>query len=251
KSSVPWHRKPLSVGLALVLATTATGLLIGIDLWRASARSDPTLQRWSKVHETSSPCYSDLVTLKPLLTECVHNEPGAIDQRPFDWVKPHVAVYSTATPSRASPTLRDLGDKGQAEAISFLEMDSGLKGKGWADLKDALSDSSAGAGERDPFRFDRVLVANVAKGVDWQPGDRMMWTRVLVQPINFAFAGYSVAATDNETQKVASVEKTNSRKFTADLSATIPGMEGPKASLEPSSEHSVKTDAEINAQYEK
>ena len=250
---VGWLHRPAPAGLVLGLAgsATAAGLLAGFALLRAYAHGDPTPQRWSKVHETSSPCYSDLVTQKPLLRECVHNEPGAIDQRPFDWVKPHVAVYSTAAPSRASPTLRDLGDEGQAEAISFLEMDSGLKGKGWADLKDALSDSSAGAGERDPFRFDRVLVANVAKGVDWQPGDRMMWTRVLVQPINFAFAGYSVAATDNETQKVASVEKINSRKFSADLSATIPGMEGPKASLQPSSEHSVKTDAEINAQYEK
>jgi hypothetical protein len=50
-------------------------------------------------------------------------------------------------------------------------------------------------GERDPFRFDRVLVANVAEGVCREPGDRMVWTRVLVEPINFEFAGYSVAET--------------------------------------------------------
>ena len=90
--------------------------------------------------------------------------------------------------------MRDLTDGGQAEAIRFLEKDSGssMKGDSWADLQGALDDFGVKVGERDPFRFDRVLVANVAKGVDWRPGDRMMWTRVLVQPINFTFAGYSV-----------------------------------------------------------
>jgi hypothetical protein len=160
-------------------------------------------------------------------------------------------VYSTAAPLHPSLTLRDLTDRGQAEAIRFLEQGSALKGKGGVNLGDALDDSKARVGERDPFKFDRILVANVAKGIDWKPGDRMMWSRVLVQPINFTFAGYSVAATDNETLKVTSVERTDSRKFSADLGATIPGMEGPKAGLGPSSEHTVKTNSDINAQYEK
>ena len=64
----------------------------------------------------------------------------------------------------------------------------------------------AGRGREGPFRFDRVLVATVAKGAKWDLGDRMIWTRVFVQPINFSFAGYSVAATDNETVKLTSVE---------------------------------------------
>ena len=56
-------------------------------------------------------------------------------------------------------------------------------------------------------------MATVAKGLEWNPGDRMIWTRIFVQPINFAFAGYTVAATDNETVKIASLEATSSRKF--------------------------------------
>ena len=79
----------------------------------------------------------------------------------------------------------------------------------------------------------------------------MMWTRIFVQPINFAFAGYSVAATDNETVKIASLELASSKKFSADLSATIPGMEAPKASAGLGREQSVKTTTDINAQYEK
>jgi hypothetical protein len=150
------------------------------------------------------------------------------------------------------PTLRDLGDRGQEEAIRFLENNAALKSKAWIDLQDALNYSATSdAGEKDPFRFDRVLVATVAKGLDWNPGDRMMWTRIFIQPINFAFAGYSVAATDNETVKIASLESTSSRKFSADLSATIPGMEAPKASAGAGTDQSVKTTTDINAQYEK
>jgi hypothetical protein len=148
--------------------------------------------------------------------------------------------------------LRDLGDRGQEEAIRFLEKSAALKSQSWIDLQDALNYSATSdTGEKDPFRFDRVLVATVAKGLEWNPGDRMMWTRIFVQPINFAFAGYSVAATDNETIKIASLEATSSRKFSADLSATIPGMEAPKASVGAGGERSVKTTADVNAQYEK
>jgi hypothetical protein len=141
--------------------------------------------------------------------------------------------------------LRDLGDRGQAQAIGFLEKTSA---KSWTQLRDAMSATgAAGPGEKDPFQFDRVLVM----GAGWDPGDRMMWTRVFVKPINFSFAGYTVAATDNQTVKVTSVEAINSRKFSADIGLTVPGVEGPKASIGPSDEHTVKTTSDISAQYEK
>ena len=174
-----------------------------------------------------------------------------IPQRDSDWLYPHVAVYSAPAPPYSAPTLRDLGDLGQAEAISFLKENSSLKGGAWATLRDALDQSSTKTGEGDPFRFDRVLIANVAKGIDWMPGDRMVWTRILVQPINFTFAGYTVVKTDNQIKKVASLETTDLRKFSAEISSTIPGMEGPKASLGPSSEHTVKMNSDITTQYEK
>jgi hypothetical protein len=231
---------------------TALALMAAFAAWQWYRGSDATPKRWTSEKETFSACFKTLTTASASPTDtCFHPEDQKLGQRPFDWVAPSVAVYSTAAPVHPSTTLRDLSDRGQAEAIRFLEADSGLKGKAWADFNDALDDSRSGAGERDPFKFDRILVANVAKGIDWRPGDRMVWTRVLIEPINFSFAGYSVAETDNETLKVTSVERTDSRKFSADLSATIPGMEGPKADLGPSSEHSVKTSSDINAQYEK
>ncbi len=224
-----------------VLGAAAVALIAAFGLWQWRHNLDTTPKRWSEEKETSSAYFNTLTTPSASSRDqCFHSEDEKIASRPWDWTRPSVAVYSTAAPPHALSTLRDLGDQGQAEAIRFLEKDPSQKGA-WANLQESLDDAKSTVGEHDPFRFERVLVANVEQGVDWAPGDRMVWTRVLVEPINFAFAGYSVALTDNEIQNVSSVERTDSRKFSADLSTTIPGgMEGPKASLGPSSEHSVR-----------
>lgn len=214
----------------------------GAKRWRLLTASDRT------------PCYAALSHYPPSQSGggCSHSEQEAIPRTLDNWNEPHLSVYSVAPVPRSSPTLRDLGDRGQEEAIRFLENNMALKTKAWVDLQDALNYSAnSDTGEKDPFRFDRVLVATVAKGLEWNPGDRMMWTRIFIQPINFTFAGYSVAATDNETVKIASLESTSSRKFSADLSATIPGMEAPKASASAGAEQNVKTTSDVNAQYEK
>jgi hypothetical protein len=137
-----------------------------------------------------------------------------------DWTTPHVAVYSVAAP-HVHPTIRDLAERGQARAIDFLEHDSMPKSHAWQEVEEALNDGSGPKlGEDDPFKFDRVLVATVTKGINWDPGDRMMWTRVFVEPINFTFTGYTVAATDNVTARVSSIEAIKTRKFSADLGLT-------------------------------
>ena len=247
----PWYRQPAPVWALGLAAVAIGGALVAAAAWRAYA-DDPSAKRWKSFTEASSPCYDNLAVATPVASQaCFHNDDAPIPPRAPDWTKTHAAVYSIAAAPRAAATLRDLGDRGQAEAIDFLELDSGLKGRSWADLQDAVNDSSIAVGERDPFRFDRVLVATVSKGLDWLPGDRMEWSRVLIEPINFSFAGYTVAATDNETVKVSSVEAKSARKFSADIEATIPGLEGPKASVGPSAEHSIKTTSDINAQYEK
>jgi hypothetical protein len=45
----------------------------------------------------------------------------------------------------------------------------------------------------------------------------MLWSRVLIQPINFLFAGYTVAATENQTVRVTSIETTRTKKLSAEL----------------------------------
>jgi hypothetical protein len=232
-------------GLCLALAAVAA--FVG---WRGSHDGDQLPKCWATLtNKTQSALYDKLVS--PVVDPNPGSDSGSdrpLPQRSHDWGKPQLSVYSVEASHHALPTLRDLGDRGQEGAFGYLAE----RGHSWSDLKAALGDfETAPSGEQDPFRFNRVLVATVAKGATWDPGDRMMWTRVFVQPINFTFAGYSVASTDNETVNVADVEATRSRKFSVDLAATIPGMEGPKASVGPSSEHSVKTTSQINAEYEK
>jgi hypothetical protein len=260
-AQVAWYRWPtVRWGLAAVAVALGAGVAIwqwplNIDIWQWwPPNIDSTSKRWANLlKENKSDCFEKLTkdSKEPIPTCLRYDEPKQPDPARPVWYYPHVAVYSTSAPPHQTPTLRDLGDHGQAQAISFLEKGSGLKGRAWADLREALDQATPGAGERDPFRFDRILIANVAKGIDWKPGDRMVWIRIIVQPINFSFAGYSVAATEHETLNVTSVERTDSRKVSADLGATMPGMEGPKAGLGLSSEHTVKTDSDIKAQYEK
>jgi hypothetical protein len=135
-------------------------------------------------------------------------------------------------------------------AIDAIEHASGSQSRPWDDLREALS-SDEEPGEKDPFLFERVLVATVAKGVKWPPGDRMVWTRIFVRPINFKFAAYTIASTENETVKVSSVEATKVRKLSADIGLAIPGIDGSKLSLAPSRESTVKTTSDVSTQYER
>jgi hypothetical protein len=174
--------------------------------------------------------------------------PRPIIEKLMDWSRPRVAVYSVPAPApyHPHPTLRDLGDNGQAHAIDFLAKDPTTEKESWAQLEEALTDKKDFAlGENDPFRFDRILVATVTKRTDWNPGDRMMWTRLFVEPINFSFAGYTIAATENENVKVTSMEVTDTRKLSAEIGLTIPSLEGSKARLNPSDEHTVKRTFDI------
>ena len=182
----------------------------------------------------------------------------------LDYAFPQVSVYSfpMIRPPHAHPTLRDLGDRAQVRAIESIVAASKSHTEGsksriqdlksqsqpWDDLQKALADDDE-PGEKDPYLFERVLVTTVAKGTKAPPGDRLVWTRIFVKPLNFRFAAYTIAATDSETIKVTSVEATNVRKLSADIGLTIP--DGPKLGLTPSNENTVKTTSDVSTQYEK
>jgi hypothetical protein len=148
-------------------------------------------------------------------------------------------------------TVQNLSDAGQAHAIDFIAKDAGKADVAWRQLSKSLTGPQGGTENRDPYRVDRILVATVAKGLSAMPADRLLWTRVFVKPINFKFAGYTIAATENETVKISSVEATNVRKLSADIGLAIPGMDGSKIGLAPSSERTVKTTSDVSAQYER
>jgi hypothetical protein len=245
------HRLPLWLACVIlgVFLLTWTSLPYILSWLTGGADHEP--RRWKTASTTiETPAFKNVIN--PSAGGQVKDAP--IRYKRPDWLKPTLAVYSVPTikAHHPRPTLRDLGDNGQAHAIDFLTKSLGSNPQSWAKLQEALTDGSeSSAGERDPFQFDRILVATITEGTNSNPGDRMVWTRAFVEPINFKFVGYTVAATENETVKVTSVEATKSRKLSADIGLTIPGLEGAKASLAPSNEHTVRTSSEITAQHEK
>jgi hypothetical protein len=234
--------------MVAVLCVAVVGALLWCFFgWTFRGGGNSEARRW-KSFET--PFESDL--FKDLSKPSAPPTSGKLPKASSDWTHPNIAVYAAAQPHPppSHPTLRDLGADAQAHAIDFLAQNSPSSPHSWDDLRQALVDDSVSA-RSDPFHFDRVLVATVTQGTSWYPGDRMAWTRVFVQPINFKFAGYTVAATENETVKIASIEATSSRKLSASLGLTVPGLKGPAANISPSEEHAVTSTADITAQYER
>jgi hypothetical protein len=230
---------------AVLCIAVAAALLWCFFGWMFRGGGNGEARRWKSIE---TPFESDL--FKDLAKPSAPPAGGKLTQDLADWTRPNIAVYSASLPLPPHLTLRDLDDNAQVRAIDFLAQNSPSSPHSWNDLREALVDDSVSAGA-DPFHFNRVLVATVTKGTSWDPGDRMVWTRVFVQPINFKFAGYTVAATENETVKIASIAATSSRKFSAALGLTVPGVKGPTANISPSEEHAVTSTANITEQYER
>ena len=254
-------RSPVRLWAALLIAAGVVVTLTGA-MWMLDRSGRRDVLRWSKG--------GDLQETNDFVKQLHHPQDqgqwqDGLRHTPFgseaepDFALPRFSVYSVPNihPAHSKPTLRDLGDRAQVRAIDAIEKGaivkeeaSGTPARPWDDLRKTLSDEDE-PGEKDPYLFERVLVATVAKGVKWPPGDRMVWTRIFVQPINFKFAAYTVATTENETVKVSSQEATAVRKLSADIGLTIPGMDGPKIGLTPASESTVKTTSEVSTQYER
>ena len=180
----------------------------------------------------------------------------AVDSTPPNWEKPHVSVYSVRSQKHLHNhlTLSDLSESGQAHAIDFLMKYP--KTESWSDIQRAFMGNDNEINLPDPFQFNRVLISTITKGATWEPGDRMVWTRVFVQPINFTFKDYFVAATENETIKIANVEDSQVRNLSVHLGSasstgTSPKIEGQVPDIAANSERSIKTIEDINTQYEK
>jgi hypothetical protein len=82
------------------------------------------------------------------------------------------------------------------------------------------------------------------------PGDRLLWTRTMVKPVNFQFAGYTVATTKNSSIKIADVEQNLSHKFSGKLEATMPVPGSPKLDVTTGNEGAEKVTANLTTQFE-
>jgi hypothetical protein len=250
-------QSPVRLWSALMIAAAVIMILL-LAIWLVGRGDRRDVMRWSKG--------GDLEETKAFASAVNHPQDrgewqsgahdssmsSGTDSNP-DYSLPRVSVYSAPPihPAYARPTLRDLGDLAQVRAIDAIEQASGSQSRRpWDDLRKTLSGDDE-PGEKDPFLFERVLVATVSKGVKWPPGDRMVWTRIFVEPINFKFAAYTIAATENETIKVSSLEATKVRKLSADIGLAIPGLDGSKIGLAPANESTVKTTSDVSTQYER
>lgn len=177
--------------------------------------SDPLELRWAdgEVRPQDDPHYIGLLGHS---NSTIPQRRGsdADSMAPPDWKRPTVSVYSTPNLKPEPPplTLKDLSAEGQAKVIDLLTRNSG-KDEAWLRLSRSLAGATADVPRKDPYRAERVLIATVAKGLDDEPGNRLLWTRIFIQPINFRFAGYTVAATDNRTVRIATIEDTANAKL--------------------------------------
>jgi hypothetical protein len=92
-------------------------------------------------------------------------------------------------PRPAPVTLKDLSADGQAHALDLILRHPKQAEAARQQLISLLGDDPDARDRVDPYRVDRILVATVAKGLNTLPGDRLLWTRISIEPINFRFAG--------------------------------------------------------------
>jgi hypothetical protein len=206
-------------------------------------------ERWNNFGSVK---YESTALFNKLMTAKSPNEIPAVQDFHTDWTRPNTSVYTTSnsTPPPPAVTLKDLSDQGQAHAIDAILKDPAKADKTWIDITRTLGPGGGEPEHKDPYRADRILIATVAKGIEMLPGERILWTRIFVQPINFEFAGYTIAQTDNKTIKVANIESTQSNKLTLNtgLDSTLPALTKPTA--EQNIENTEKATADVNEQYE-
>ena len=224
----------------------ATGVLAFIAGagWLLLDRQPVAEQRW-KNHDIAPVDGAHFQTVRDYRLPAAQGGSGGGEQE--GWERPNVAVYSTPNPPpRHAPlTLETLSDIGQAHAIDHVAESSITADAAWQQPSKAVA---APDEHRDPYRADRVLVATVAKGLRSVPGERLLWTRVFVQPINFKFAGYGAASSDIKTIKVATLENNQTANLSLGLDAVLPSLG--KTAEPASAAASNKITADINQQYE-
>lgn len=200
------------------------------------------------------------------LSGCTHSEDRRwqalvpVGDYSSDDGKPSVRVYSipSVAPSAGKTRLRDLSEAGQA---AFIDAMAKAKGDAERDaLRRALSvplegrDAPETAVDRTQLR--RTLIVSINKGWGMLPGDRLMRTVVRIRPHQepgkagaFEFAGYTIAATDNETQDIAQLETNSQASLSATLAPKIGGFGDNNVQAGVSRSH--KTSADIQQEYTK
>lgn len=219
-----------------------TGLLLVITL-SLSGCPHPENQRWA-----DTPNY----VVDGKVAEVLKDVKTATE---IDWSKPQVNVYSHASPPKDEPNLsiKDISDRGQAAFIEAMTRPN-IKPDDFRSIlaKPFASDSQISLTPKKIHNvFNRTLVATVTKGLDAKPGDRLMWTSILIKPNNFSFGGYTVFATDNQVINIEHVQDQTTNSIQGQVSATLPSPAQPNVGITTKYENQYTTSADINEQYTK
>lgn len=188
------------------------------------------------------------------------------------WDTPSVSVYSFATPTVDTPdiSLKDLSDRGQAALVQAMT----AAGADPAAIRDALLKAQKPKSEvaEDTVTkegvYKRTLVANVTKGWNAVPGERLVWTWIHIVPLNFEFDGYTVVATDNQVLNISQITNATTASANASLgksgsdtsatttagspvSTVLTDVAGSTAGVGGTLSNTYTTTASINQQYVK
>jgi hypothetical protein len=168
-------------------------------------------------------------------------------------------VHQHSPPKDPAPslTIKDYSDRGQETLIDRLTRRGAKPDEIRAALAKPITSRSANASDpsitpkQELYRFDRNLVATVTKGLAAKPGERLMWTWILIKPVNFEFTGYTVVATDNQSLNVEHIQHQTTTQVQGQVSATVPGPAKVSPSLTGSVTNEYTTSADIAQEYEK
>jgi hypothetical protein len=234
-------RKPVRFGAAAITAAVLVACLSGCN-------NPPEGYRWSSRRDD---VIKDNFTNAILYGEA---EVRRLTEQEVNYKRPQLSIYSNAAAPKAATaalSLKDLSDHAQASVVNAEATKPSQAAQLRENLAKGLANKArATEGLADPFRFDRTLIATVIKGTDAEPGDRLIWTRIFVQPLGFSFANYSITASDLQTDKIASLEDTTTQKISGTFGVSSPIPVKPTISVTPDLEHTSKADADISQQYQ-
>ncbi|HYE27535.1 MAG TPA: hypothetical protein VEA61_04800 [Allosphingosinicella sp.] len=132
--------------------------------------------------------------------------------------EPVLAVTSLAADPASSTGFKDLAERSGAAYAAALAAKTGTA----AEYRAALAEPIKGAGRSniDRTALPRVIALDVSPG-GYSAGDRLVWTRVTLLPIDFRFSDFALAKTEYQTIDLETITSTSKETASLTISPTI------------------------------
>jgi hypothetical protein len=132
--------------------------------------------------------------------------------------EPVLAVTSLAADPASSTGFKDLAERSGAAYAAALATKTGTA----AEYRAALAEPIKGGGRSniDRTALPRVIALDVSPG-GYSAGDRLVWTRVTLLPIDFRFSDFALAKTDYQTIDLETITSTSKESASLTISPKI------------------------------